>query len=270
MATMIYSTLPDNRAEREAFNVLKDGPDDWAIFYSAKVPQQDSPRPREIDFVILTGVSAICLEVKGGTFSRTGNQWFDGDGKPADDPVRQSESAMYTLKNHAEPELGRLLAETSADIVANKELLRIIEDDIRFEYALLLVHPNMVGVIDPPKRRDGWLLLDFSDLSRPSRMYNALRGCLKMGKAGQSAQGEAGHCDVNPGFGGFTQCFVVLAQPPLQVQPAEGALHDPPPGQDLKGMLLCWAPHQLQGPAAHRPGPLYQFAAVGPISPDQL
>ena len=50
-----------------------------------------------------------------------------------------------------------------------------------------------------------------------------------MGKAGQSAQGEAGHCDVNPGFGGFTQCFVVLAQPPLQVQPAEGALHDPPP-----------------------------------------
>ena len=56
-----------------------------------------------------------------------------------------------------------------------------------------------------------------------------------MGKAGQSAQGEAGHCDVNPGFGGFTQCFVVLAQPPLQVQPAEGALHDPPPGQDLKG-----------------------------------
>ena len=91
-----------------------------------------------------------------------------------------------------------------------------------------------------------------------------------MGKAGQSAQGEAGHCDVNPGFGGFTQCFVVLAQPPLQVQPAEGALHDPPPGQDLKGMLLCWAPHQLQGSAAHRPGPLYQFAAVGPISPDQL
>ena len=99
---------------------------------------------------------------------------------------------------------------------------------------------------------------------------DTLRGCLKMGKAGQSAQGEAGHCDVNPGFGGFTQCFVVLAQPPLQVQPAEGALHDPPPGQDLKGMLLCWAPHQLQGPAAHRPGPLYQFAAVGPISPDQV
>ena len=97
-----------------------------------------------------------------------------------------------------------------------------------------------------------------------------LRGCLKMGKAGQSAQGEAGHCDVNPGFGGFTQCFVVLAQPSLQVQPTKGAFHDPPPRQHLKGMLLCWAPHQLQGPAAHRPGPLYQFAAVGPISPDQL
>ena len=107
--------------------------------------------------------------------------------------------------------------------------------------------------------RDEFTFLDFS-----------LRGCLKMGKAGQSAQGEAGHCDVDPGFCGFTQCFIVLAQPPLQVQPTEGAFHDPPPRQHLEGMLLCWAPHQLQGPAAHRPGPLYQFAAVGPISPDQL
>ena len=97
-----------------------------------------------------------------------------------------------------------------------------------------------------------------------------LRGCLKMGKAGQSAQGEAGHCDVNPSFGGFTQRFVVLAQPSLQVQPTKGAFHDPPPRQHLKSMLLWWTPHQLQGPAAHRPGPLYQFAAVGPISPDQL
>ena len=37
-----------------------------------------------------------------------------------------------------------------------------------------------------------------------------------MGKAGQSAQGEAGHCDVNPGFGGFTTmlrspCSTVVA-----------------------------------------------------------
>ena len=51
-----------------------------------------------------------------------------------------------------------------------------------------------------------------------------------MRKAGQSAQGEAGHCDVNPGFCGFTQCFVVLAQPPLQVQPTKGAFHHPTSG----------------------------------------
>ena len=174
MATMIYSTLPSNHAERETFNVLKGGLDDWVVFYSAKVPQQDSPRPRQIDFVILTGVSAICLEVKGGIFSRRNSQWFNGKGKSVGDPIDQAESAMYTLKNHAVPELGRLLSETSKDFVANKELLRIIENDLRFEYALLLAHPNMVGAIDPPKRRDGWLLLDASHLDRPSRMYDAL------------------------------------------------------------------------------------------------
>ena len=174
MATMIYSALPSNHAERETFNALKGGPDDWVVFYSAKVPQQDSPRPRQIDFVILTGVSAICLEVKGGTFSRRNSQWFNGKGKSVGDPIDQAESAMYTLKNHAVPELGRLLSETSKDFVANRELLRIIENDLRFEYALLLAHPNMVGAIDPPKRRDGWLLLDASHLDRLSRMYDAL------------------------------------------------------------------------------------------------
>ena len=51
-----------------------------------------------------------------------------------------------------------------------------------------------------------------------------------MGKAGQSAECEAGHCDVNPGFGGFTQCFVVLAQPPLQVQPHRRCVPRPTAG----------------------------------------
>ena len=42
------------------------------------------------------------------------------------------------------------------------------------------------------------------------------------------------------------------------------------PGQYLEGVLLCRTAHQFQRPAAHRPSPFHQFAAVGPICPDHL
>ena len=43
---------------------------------------------------------------------------------------------------------------------------------------------------------------------------------------------------IQSGFDGFAQCFVVFAQPALQVQPAQGPFHDPPAGQHLEGGLL--------------------------------
>ena len=174
MATMIYSTVPSNDGEIQTFNALKDGPDDWVVFYSAKVPQERSTRPREIDFLILADASVICLEVKGGIFSRRDNEWKNGDGESVDDPIEQARSAMFALKKYAVPELSRMLPEAFVDFVANRQRASIIENDIRFEYALLLTHPNMAGVIDPPKRRDGWLLLEADHVQQPRRMYHAV------------------------------------------------------------------------------------------------
>ena len=63
------------------------------------------------------------------------------------------------------------------------------------------------------------------------------------------------------------QCFVILSQPSLQVQPTKGALHHPPSEQHLEGALLRRTAHQFQGPAANCLGPLHQFAARRPRQP---
>ena len=99
---------------------------------------------------------------------------------------------------------------------------------------------------------------------------NVLRGCLKRWDPGQAAQHQSGHRDVNPCSRGFTQPLIVLAQTPLQVQPAEGAFHYPAPRQYLENMLLRGPAHQLQTPATRFLGPLHQLAAVGSVGPNQL
>ncbi len=97
-----------------------------------------------------------------------------------------------------------------------------------------------------------------------------LRGCLKRRVAFQAAQHQSGHRDVNPCCGSFTQPLIVLAQTPLQVQPAEGALHYPAPRQYLEATLLRGSAHQLQTPATHFFGPLHQLAAIGTVGPNYL
>ena len=100
--------------------------------------------------------------------------------------------------------------------------------------------------------------------------YASLTGCLKRWDPGQAAQHQSGHRDVNPCSRGFTQPLIVLAQTPLQVQPAEGAFHYPAPRQYLENMLLRGPAHQLQTPATRFLGPLHQLAAVGSVGPNQL
>ena len=95
----------------------------------------------------------------------------------------------------------------------------------------------------------------------------SLRGCLISWGPGQAAQHESGHGSVDPGLRSFRQTLIILAQTPLQVQPAEGAFHHPAPGQYLESMLLPGPAHQLQIPATHFLGPLHQLAAVGPVGP---
>ena len=98
----------------------------------------------------------------------------------------------------------------------------------------------------------------------------SVRGCLISWGPGQAAQHDPGHGSVDPSFRSFRQTLIILAQTPLQIQPAEGAFHHPTPGQYLESMLLPGPAHQLQIPATRFLGPLHQLAAVGPVGPNYL
>ena len=164
MATMIPDTMsanPGNETERAVFGKLQEGPKEWVVLHSVKVPQGSGRNDREIDFVILTGPSVICLEVKGGRYARRDNQWFYANRKPADDPTEQARSAMFALKNYAEREL-------PVRIGAN---LKSISENIRYEYALLLTNPAMAGIIPEP---DDWLLLDYNSCQDATSLNDEL------------------------------------------------------------------------------------------------
>ena len=70
-----------------------------------------------------------------------------------------------------------------------------------------------------------------------------LIGCLKSWGTRQAAEHESGHSGVDPGFGGFRQCFIILAQSPAPAQPGESVLHHPASGQHLKAVAVPGTPH---------------------------
>ena len=75
---------------------------------------------------------------------------------------------------------------------------------------------------------------------------------------------------MNPGFTGFGQCFIVLAQAAAPTQPRQGAFHYPSAGQHLKAVTVRLPPDYLQQPAAKGPGPGDQLASVSAVSPNYL
>ena len=96
-----------------------------------------------------------------------------------------------------------------------------------------------------------------------------LRGCLKSWSTYQAAEHESGHSRVDPGFGGFRQCFIILAQSPAPAHPGESALHHPAPGQHLKAVAVPRAPHYPQSPTRQCRHPLDQLSGLAAIRPDQ-
>ena len=107
MATMIPQTLPFDawESEKRIFNLLRDDPaaNDWRIIWSHRPRQFDleSGRRREIDFlIIIPNRGILCLEVKGGQYDIRDGQWYrPGDRSPIEPPDRQSERAMFALRN---------------------------------------------------------------------------------------------------------------------------------------------------------------------------
>ena len=107
MARMIPQTLPFDApgSEQRVFELLRDGPgtDDWTVIWSYRPAQLEleSRRRREVDFLILIPrAGIICLEVKGGQFEIRDGSWYPaGASKSIVSPDRQSEQAMFALRN---------------------------------------------------------------------------------------------------------------------------------------------------------------------------
>ena len=105
MAIMIPDQISNDapQSEKTIFESLKRAPQarDWVVFYSEYVDNpDDSTRPREIDFLILTdNFSVICLEAKGGSYRVEGKEWYRlPDSGRVGSPTEQARNSMLALK----------------------------------------------------------------------------------------------------------------------------------------------------------------------------
>ena len=122
MAKMIPHSLPFDapQAERRVFEILRDSPtsDTWTVVWSYRPAQLDleTRRRREIDFLVLVpGAGIVCLEAKGGQFYIRDGSWYRPGGRaPIETPVRQSEQAMFALRNDLVREFQREASVLSA------------------------------------------------------------------------------------------------------------------------------------------------------------
>ena len=144
MATTIPGNIPDEapRSERIVAEQLRDAPRDWVALHSVHVPQRDSPRPREIDFVVLIPEHCVilCLEIKGGSFEVRDGQWYrPHTNEETDSPIAQAETAMFALKDY----LRREYADHTSGVV----------DTALFTYgcAVVLTDAEMPDGIRKPK-----------------------------------------------------------------------------------------------------------------------
>ena len=111
MATMIPDTIPADAppSEQQVFELLSGDPatHSWVVIHSSShAPALGNPR--EIDFLAMApGYGIICIEVKGGGFDVQAGEWSSlSTGQPVEPPVRQSERAMYALRNELEQHYG--------------------------------------------------------------------------------------------------------------------------------------------------------------------
>jgi hypothetical protein len=68
----------------------------------------------------------------------------------------------------------------------------------------------------------------------------------------------------------LVEVFIVLGEAAAPVDPGDGALDDPTPGDDLEALGLGGAFDQLDPPGGIGHGPAQLFAAVGTVGEDRL
>ena len=102
------------RAEKEIFHLLRDDPGTraWTVIHSVLLRERDKGDVGvhgEIDFVVIVpGEGIVCLEVKGGGFTRSGNLWYrPGDEKPLrESPFEQAVASMHGFVKLLEQKFG--------------------------------------------------------------------------------------------------------------------------------------------------------------------
>ena len=87
---------------------------------------------------------------------------------------------------------------------------------------------------------------------------------------GEAAAHGDDHGPVDDGLVVFGEAFVVADGAPAAGDPGQGALDDPPAGQDLEGVQVIGAPDDLDGELEGLLGPGDQLAGVAAVGPGEL
>lgn len=99
MARMIPSFMDDRTSpgERDVFNKLASGPDDWVVLYSLDLAPWCNNRRTEIDFVvIIPDAGILCIEVKSQeAISFNGERWMPDSIKYS--PFKQAANARFSF-----------------------------------------------------------------------------------------------------------------------------------------------------------------------------
>jgi len=99
----------------------------------------------------------------------------------------------------------------------------------------------------------------------------SLRVCLIRCYSSQTTNHQVDHHDLDDRFTGLWQQLIVLAQPPVPIEPAQRALHDPAFGahHEALGNSRSLNDGQSHGPMCpQRLDPGDQLAGIGLIGPD--
>ncbi len=113
MARLIPSFTDDHTppGEREVFNLIAGGPDDWVVLHSLDLAPWNRGLRTEIDFlVIVPDVGILCVEVKSHeNLSFDGERWYPATISRS--PFKQASDGRYTFHRRLSaiaPELGRI------------------------------------------------------------------------------------------------------------------------------------------------------------------
>src|SRR5215467_9034309 len=99
MAKLIPSFMDDRTppGERDVFNMLAAGPDDWVVLHSLDLAPWNRSLRTEIDFVVvIPDAGILCVEVKSHeNISFHEDRWWPHDIKRS--PFKQAADASHTL-----------------------------------------------------------------------------------------------------------------------------------------------------------------------------